>query len=72
MSEIADAIQQKCLAFSDRIIKLRSALPLATVGTQERLLTRYTVMATWTINNIHQYMVIVRNLLRSSFIAAKS
>jgi len=72
MSEIADAIQQKCLAFSDRIIKLRSALPLATVGTQERLLTRYIVMATWTINNIHQYIAIARNLLRFSFIAAKS
>ena len=40
MSEVSEAIQTKCLAFSDRIIKLRSALPLATVGTQERLLTR--------------------------------
>ena len=38
MSEISDAIQAKCLAFGDRIIKLRSALPLATSGTQERLL----------------------------------
>lgn len=33
-------MQSKCLAFGDRVIKLRSALPLATSGTQERLLIR--------------------------------
>lgn len=40
MSEISESIQSKCLAFGDRIIKLRSALPLATSGTQERLPVR--------------------------------
>jgi len=35
MSEVSEAIQTKYLAFGDRIIKLRSALPLATSGTQE-------------------------------------
>ncbi len=55
MSEIADAIQAKCLAFSDRIIKLNDYLLAQAVAAQENFKkTKYQKKGKPTSSILHQ------------------